>query len=195
MEGPTPSSAIFYGAISVHAGAYLLLRAEPLLRASFPAAALVIAIGLGTAFLGTLVHRTCADAKTSLAYASQTQLGLIFAEIGIGWTTLATVHIMGHALVRTLQFLRAPSMLHDYHRVHAAAGGHLTPTGGLYESLVPAGLQHWLYRFAMGRGFYDAAIDRFVVAPVQWLGRLLGRCEAGGPDSARSAGSLPVNPN
>jgi NADH:ubiquinone oxidoreductase subunit 5 (subunit L)/multisubunit Na+/H+ antiporter MnhA subunit len=195
MEGPTPSSAIFYGAISVHAGAYLLLRAEPLLRASFPAAALVMAIGLGTAFLGTLVHRTCADAKTSLAYASQTQLGLIFAEIGMGWTTLATVHIMGHAMVRTLQFLRAPSMLHDYHRVHAAAGGQLAPTGGLYKSLVPAGMQHWLYRFALGRGFYDAVIDRFVIAPVQWLGRLLGRCEAGGADTAGAAGSLPVNPN
>src|SRR6185437_15411499 len=30
MEGPTPSSALFYGALSVHAGAYLLLRTYPL---------------------------------------------------------------------------------------------------------------------------------------------------------------------
>ncbi|MBC8342096.1 MAG: hypothetical protein H8E63_10600, partial [Proteobacteria bacterium] len=30
MEGPTPSSALFYGAISVHLGPYLLLRAAPL---------------------------------------------------------------------------------------------------------------------------------------------------------------------
>ncbi|MBK7085331.1 MAG: hypothetical protein IPH53_11965 [Flavobacteriales bacterium] len=29
MEGPTPSSAVFYGAISVHAGAFLLLRVQP----------------------------------------------------------------------------------------------------------------------------------------------------------------------
>ena len=34
MEGPTPSSAIFYGAISIHAGAYLLLRVQPLLSQS-----------------------------------------------------------------------------------------------------------------------------------------------------------------
>ena len=34
MEGPTPSSAIFYGAISIHAGAYLLLRVQPLLAQS-----------------------------------------------------------------------------------------------------------------------------------------------------------------
>jgi NAD(P)H-quinone oxidoreductase subunit 5 len=195
MEGPTPSSAIFYGAISVHAGAYLLLRAEPMLRASWPAAALVVVIGLGTAFLGTLVHRTCADAKTSLAYASQTQLGLIFTEIGFGWTTLATVHIMGHAMVRTLQFLRAPSMLHDYHRVHAASGGKLAPTGGLYESLVPPGLQRWLYRFALGRGFYDAVIDRFAVAPVQWLARMLGRCEAGTQRELSPPGPCRSNPS
>jgi NADH:ubiquinone oxidoreductase subunit 5 (subunit L)/multisubunit Na+/H+ antiporter MnhA subunit len=31
LEGPTPSSAIFYGAVMVHAGVYLLLRLEPLL--------------------------------------------------------------------------------------------------------------------------------------------------------------------
>jgi hypothetical protein len=31
LEGPTPSSAIFYGAVMVHAGVYLLLRLSPLL--------------------------------------------------------------------------------------------------------------------------------------------------------------------
>jgi NAD(P)H-quinone oxidoreductase subunit 5 len=174
MEGPTPSSAIFYGAISVHAGAYLLLRIEPLLHSSAIATGLVIFIGLTTAFLGTLVHRTCADAKTSLSYASQTQLGLIFAEIGLGWTTLAVIHIVGHAIVRTMQFLRAPSMLHDHHRVHAAAGGHLAPTGEHYESLLPKSLQLWLYRVALGRGFYDAVVDRFIVAPVVAFARFLG---------------------
>jgi hypothetical protein len=34
MEGPTPSSAIFYGALSIHAGADLLLRCAPLLDAA-----------------------------------------------------------------------------------------------------------------------------------------------------------------
>lgn len=183
MEGPTPSSAIFYGAISVHAGAYLLLRIEPLIHSSWIATTLVIFIGGTTAFLGTLIHRTCADAKTSLAYASQTQLGLIFVEIGLGWTTLAVLHIIGHALVRTLQFLRAPSMLHDHHRVHAAAGGHLEPTGAHYETLLPKRLQIWLYRFALGRGFYDAILDRFIIAPVVGFARFLGVFELRGGKS------------
>jgi len=174
MEGPTPSSAVFYGAISVHAGAYLLLRVEPLLHQSVIATSLVIFIGLTTAFLGTLIHRTCADAKTSLAYAAQTQIGLIFAEIGLGWTTLALMHLVGHAMLRTLQFLRAPSMLRDYHRVHAAAGGKLSPTGGCYESLLPSAVQIWLYRWALGRGFYDSILERWVMAPVLKLARGLG---------------------
>ena len=182
MEGPTPSSAVFYGAISVHAGAYLLLRIEPLIRSSWVATSLVIFIGLTTAVLGTLVHRTCADAKTSLAYASQTQLGIIFAEIGLGWTTLAIFHIIGHAMVRTMQFLRAPSMLHDYHRVHAAAGGHLDPTGEHYESLLPKSVQLWLYRVALGRGFYDSILDRFVIAPVKKIAGALAVFEMGRTD-------------
>ena len=122
MEGPTPSSAIFYGAISIHAGAYLLLRAQPLLARSPLASWLVILVGLTTAVHGELVGRASADAKTSLAYATLTQVGIIFVEIGLGWTWIAVLHILGNATVRTLQFLRSPSMLHDYHRMHAAMG-------------------------------------------------------------------------
>lgn len=167
MEGPTPSSAIFYGGISIHAGAYLLMRIQPLIVASTLASCVLIVIGLSTAILGTLVHRTCADAKTSLCYAAQTQIGIIFAEIGMGWPKLALLHLMSHAILRTMQFLRTPSMLRDYHRIHAAAGGIPDPTGEHYESLLPTGVQIWLYRLALGRGFYDSIVDRFVVAPVK----------------------------
>lgn len=183
MEGPTPSSAIFYGAISVHAGAYLLLRIEPLLHSSVIATGLVIFIGSTTAILGTLVHRTCADAKTGLAYAAQTQLGLIFVEIGLGWTTFAIIHLVSHALLRTLQFLRSPSMLRDYNRVHAAAGGEIDPTGEHYESLLPRKAQFWLYRVALARGFYDPILDRFIVAPFMAFARILGVFELRGGKS------------
>ena len=74
-KGPTPSSAIFYGAISIHAGAYLLLRAQPWLAQSTLASLLVVLVGIATAIHGTLCGRASADAKTSLAYASLTQVG------------------------------------------------------------------------------------------------------------------------
>ncbi|MDX2029533.1 MAG: proton-conducting transporter membrane subunit [Blastocatellia bacterium] len=177
MEGPTPSSAIFYGALSVHAGAYLLLRAQPIIAASSYVAEAILLIGLLTAVHATFVGRACADAKTSLAYASMAQLGIIFIEIGLGWRQLALWHIAGHALIRTLQFLRAPSMLHDHHRLHAAAGGHLSATGTHFEALLPQAMQRWLYRLALDRGHHDTFLDRFVVAPVVRLAERLQRFE------------------
>jgi NAD(P)H-quinone oxidoreductase subunit 5 len=179
MEGPTPSSAIFYGAISIHAGAYMMLRIGPTLNASPLAAGAVIAVGALSALFGTLIHRVAADAKTSIAYAAMTQLGIIFVEIGLGFPRLALAHIIGHAIVRTLQFLRAPSMLHDYHRVHAAAGGHLAFRGERYDQILPESLRLWSYRFALDRGFCDAIVNRLAVSPMMRLSQWLGSVERG----------------
>ena len=175
MEGPTPSSAIFYGAISIHAGAYLLLRAQPLLAQSLPASSLVILIGAATAIHGTIVGRASADAKTSLAYATLTQVGIVFIEIGLGWRWLAVAHILGNATVRTMQYLRAPSMLHDYHQMHSAVGGQLSATGTQIEQMLPERVQLWLYRWALDRGHLDTIIERWVVAPLSQLSAYLSR--------------------
>lgn len=170
MEGPTPSSAIFYGAISVHAGAYLLLRAQPLLMASPVAAGAVMVVGALSAVHGMMVARVSSDVKTSLAYSSISQLGLIFVEIGAGFTWLPLIHIIGHAVVRTLQFLKAPSALHEYHLLHAAAGGQLRPTGAHFERLLPARWQMWLYRLALDRGHHDSVLDRWLVGALEGFG-------------------------
>jgi len=175
MEGPTPSSAIFYGAISIHAGAYLLLRAQPLLAQSVLASALVILIGLGTAVHGTIVGRASADAKTSLAYATLTQVGVVFIEIGLGWRWLAVAHILGNATVRTMQYLRAPSMLHDYHQMHSAIGGEVSGTGKQIEDLLPERLQLWLYRWAFDRGHLDTILDRWVIDPLMHVSAYLAK--------------------
>jgi NADH-quinone oxidoreductase subunit L len=185
MEGPTPSSAIFYGAISIHAGAYLLLRIQPLLARSILASVLVILIGVATAIHGTIVGRASADAKTSLAYASLTQVGVVFVEIGIGWTSIAVVHILGHATVRTMQFLRAPSMLHDYHQMHSAMGGEIIP-GRQFEDLLPERVTLWLYRWAFDRGHLDTFLDRWVIDPLLWVSRLFAKLDhIGMPRGAR----------
>ena len=180
MEGPTPSSAVFYGAISIHAGAYLLLRAQPLLAESRTASVCVVAVGIATAVYGTLSGRASADAKTSLAFASLTQVGVIFVEIGIGWKSVAVAHILGHALVRTLQFLRAPSMLHDYHRMHSAIGGEMAPAGRHLEDLLPDRARVWLYRWALDRGHLDTILDRWFIDPLLLISRLFARLDAFG---------------
>ena len=168
MEGPTPSSAIFYGALSVHAGAFLLLRAGPLLDRAPLAAAALVAVGAVTALHATLVGRVQSDMKSALAYASLTQVGIILVEIGLGLRWIALLHILGHGSVRSLQFLRAPSVLHDLHRVENAVGGHLARTGLHFERWIPERLERRLYRLALERAYLDAILDRYVVAP--WLG-------------------------
>jgi len=177
MEGPTPSSAIFYGAISIHAGAYLLLRAQPLLAQSRLASILVVLIGATTAVHGTIVGRASADAKTSLAYATLTQVGIVFIEIGLGWRWLALAHILGNATVRTMQYLRAPSMLHDYHQMHSAVGEEFSATGTQIEEMLPARVQLWLYRWALDRGHLDTILERWVIAPLLQVSAYLSRSE------------------
>jgi NADH:ubiquinone oxidoreductase subunit 5 (subunit L)/multisubunit Na+/H+ antiporter MnhA subunit len=192
MEGPTPSSAIFYGAISIHAGAYLLLRVQPLLAQSGLATAMVVLTGLATAIHGTMSGRASADAKTSLAYASLTQVGVVFVEIGLGWKSIALAHILGHAMVRTLQFLRAPSMLHDYHQMHSAVGGDLAPTGRHLEELFPERVQLWLYRWSLDRGHLDTLLDRFVTCPLMRLSRLFARLDSFGLEGGVGRAQAPV---
>ncbi|MCC6131645.1 MAG: oxidoreductase [Acidobacteria bacterium] len=165
MEGPTPSSAIFYGALSVHAGAYLLLRMSPLFDRSPLASSAVVLTGMLTAIFATLVGRVQSDVKTALAYASMTQVGIIIAEIGLGFRWLALLHMVGHASLRSLQLLRSPSLLHDFHDAEAAVGGHLAHTGMHLERMFPERAKWRLYRFALEKGYIDSILDRFVVVP------------------------------
>jgi NADH:ubiquinone oxidoreductase subunit 5 (subunit L)/multisubunit Na+/H+ antiporter MnhA subunit len=158
MEGPTPSSAIFYGALSVHLGPYLMLRCSPLIESTRWGAAVVVLLGLLTALHGAMVGRVQADVKSALAYGSMTQVGLIFVEIGLGWYWLAVLHMIGHASIRTLEILRAPSVLHDYHHIETSLGAVLPRMGLHYERLLPRSWQIWLYRLALERGYSEAVL-------------------------------------
>jgi len=167
MEGPTPSSAVFYGALSVHLGAFLLLRISPILELSPLLCAMIVVLGLVTAVYAALAARVQTDIKCALSFASLTQVGIIVAEIGLGLRYLALIHILGHAFLRTLQFLRAPTLLHDYHTLENAIGGHLAPTGHPQQRrLIPAGLNAWFYRFALQRGYLDTLLSDYIVRPV-----------------------------
>jgi NAD(P)H-quinone oxidoreductase subunit 5 len=164
MEGPTPSSAVFYGALSVHLGTFLLLRVSPLLDVSMPLRVAVISLGLVSAVFGTLASRVQNDVKNALAFASLTQIGIITVEIGLGLRYIALIHMIGHACLRTLQLLRAPSVLRDHQMLEDAVGEHLTG-----DEVTPARsatpFQLRLYRFAMQRGNLDAMLNDWIVRP------------------------------
>ncbi len=177
MEGPTPSSAVFYGALSVHLGAYLLLRVSPLLHQSLMLSGLVVGVGLGTAILATLAARVQADIKTSLAFASLTQVGLIVAEIGLGFSWLALVHLIGHACYRTLQLVRAPTLLHDYHLMDNAVGYAHPPGPNGGEGRWPLRTQARVYRWSLERGYLDSHLQDWIAAPFLRVFRWFDRWE------------------
>jgi NADH:ubiquinone oxidoreductase subunit 5 (subunit L)/multisubunit Na+/H+ antiporter MnhA subunit len=144
LEGPTPSSAIFYGAVMIHAGVYLLLRLSPLLAQVPDVLAGLVLAGVVTALYAWLCGLVQTDVKSALIFATVFQVALMFVAIGLGWTTLATIHLCLHAAWRTWQFLLAPSWLV------------LAPTR-------PKPVPSWLAR---RQWLYTAALQRF------WLDRL-----------------------
>lgn len=144
LEGPTPSSAIFYGAVMIHAGVYLLLRLAPLLEQVPDLMAALVAVGALTAVYAWLCGLVQSDVKSALIFATVFQVALMFVAIGLGWTTLAAIHLCLHAAWRAWQFLLAPSWL-------ALTAGRPKPA--------PFWLRRWQW-------LYGAAIERF------WLDRL-----------------------
>jgi NAD(P)H-quinone oxidoreductase subunit 5 len=165
MEGPTPSSAIFYGALSVHLGAFLLLRVSPILDSSLYLSALVVVLGLSTAVYAYLAGSVQTDIKSALSFACLSQVGLIVAEIGLGLRYIALIHLLGHACLRTLQFIRAPTLLHDYHSLENAIGEHLPRIAAPWERLTAGRFRAWIYRFALERGYLDSWLSEYLVRP------------------------------
>ncbi|MCP5417957.1 MAG: hypothetical protein H6965_12770 [Chromatiaceae bacterium] len=111
LEGPTPSSALFYGSLMVHAGVYLTIRLEPLLIQLQPLLILLGLLGLLTALYGWLVGLVQSDIKSALIFSTIAQVGLMFLECASGWFDLAAWHLVLHAIWRSYQFLHAPALL------------------------------------------------------------------------------------
>lgn len=187
MEGPTPSSAVYYGALSVHAGCFLLLRAQPVVAESLLARGIVAFLGLATFLHGALTARVQTDVKSALSYATLAQVGIIVVEIAVGLRTIAFLHLVGHASFRLLQFLSAPNVLHDLHELENRLGGHLKPGR---PRATPGSIGRLLYLVALERGFADSLLDSLLIRPLQrtavWLDwfdrRLVGEPASPSPD-------------
>ncbi len=178
MEGPTASSAVFYGGLSVHAGVYLLLRAAPLIEHSWAARIVMIVVGLVTAVMAAFSSQASADAKSAVAWATASQVGLMFVECGLGLYTLATAHLIAHALLRYYQFLRTPSALQDALARRAALGRTEGDEGAARWESLGVSKRRFLYRMAIERFDVEIALQRYVVRPVVGLSRWLDRVEA-----------------
>jgi NADH-quinone oxidoreductase subunit L len=112
MEGPTPVSALIHAATMVNAGVYLIARCNPIFGRAPEVMVIVAAIGIFTAILAASIAFTQTDIKRVLAYSTLSQLGYMFASLGVGAWTAAIFHLMTHGFFKGLLFLGSGSVIH-----------------------------------------------------------------------------------
>ncbi len=115
MEGPTPVSALIHAATMVNAGIYLVARANPIFASAPEVMVVVAGIGIFTAILAASIAMTQTDIKRVLAYSTLSQLGYMFAALGVGAYTAAIFHLMTHGFFKGLLFLGSGSVIHAVH--------------------------------------------------------------------------------
>ena len=112
MEGPTPVSALIHAATMVTAGVYMVARSHALFERSGTALEVVLWVGTATALFAATVGLVQPDIKRVLAYSTVSQLGYMFAAIGLGAYAAAIFHLVTHAFFKALLFLGAGSVIH-----------------------------------------------------------------------------------
>ena len=166
MEGPTSSSAIFYGSLSVHIGVFLLLRTHAFWQDMLWAKIVIIVIGALTGIFATLIARVQPNVKTQIAYSSAAQIGIMFIEIALGFHWLVLIHFAGNAFLRTYQLLVSPSVLnylvhHQYFHYHPP------------QNKVVGKLKAAIYILAVKEWNLDTFMFKYVWSPFKWIGRQL----------------------
>jgi len=128
MAGPTPVSALIHAATMVTAGVYLCCRLSPLFMTSDTAMAVIAVVGTLTALLAASIAVVQREMKKILAYSTVSQLGFMFAAVGVGFFAAGFFHVFTHAFFKACLFLGAGSVMHA---VHAHGDADIFKLGGL----------------------------------------------------------------
>ena len=178
MEGPTPSSAIFYGALSIHLGVFLLLRTAPIWSYYFLTRFVIFGIGLLTVIIASIAEKTQSNIKGQLAYASIAQVGFMFIELAFGLEHLVLLHFLGNAFLRCYQLLVSPSIVTHLMRIEGAADTDFYIENARFQSVLPVSLRdtlpevlrNTLYVFALQEGNLDLLVRGILWDPLKTLG-------------------------
>jgi NADH-quinone oxidoreductase subunit L len=112
MEGPTPVSALIHAATMVTAGVYMVARSHVIFERSGVALEVVAWVGVATALFAATIGLVQTDIKRVLAYSTISQLGYMFAAVGLGAYAVGIFHLVTHAFFKALLFLGAGSVIH-----------------------------------------------------------------------------------
>ncbi len=170
MEGPTPSSAIFYGSLSVNIGVFLMLRTFPFWEHQFSVRVLIGVMGFVTTIITTGIARVQSSIKSQVAYASLAQIGLIFIEVALGLQNLALIHFAGNAFLRTYQLLVSPSVVSYLIREQFY---NFSPRETTIEDSFPKKIRYSLYMLCIKEWNLDSFMYAYLWNPLKWAGNKL----------------------
>jgi len=132
MEGPTTVSALIHAATMVTAGVYLVARTYTIFTPL--SLSVVLYIGVFTIILSGLIGIVVNDIKRILAYSTISQIGYMFAALGLGLGAtsigLSIYQLEAHAFFKALLFLAAGSVLHSLLNVRD-----INKMGGLWRKM------------------------------------------------------------
>lgn len=170
MEGPTPSSAIFYGSLSVHLGIFLLLRTFPFWEHQISVRFLIGILGLTTSIIASLIARVQSSIKSQIAYSSIAQIGIIFIEVAFGWQDMALVHFAGNAFLRTYQLLVSPSVVSYKIREQLY---NFVPKHHIIEDSFLKKVEYSIYLLSLKEWNLELFMDNLIRRPSKFVGKRL----------------------
>ncbi|MEM9219247.1 MAG: NAD(P)H-quinone oxidoreductase subunit F [Cyanobacteria bacterium P01_F01_bin.150] len=128
MEGPNPAG-ILRNSIVVSAGAYVLIKLEPVFTLSPVSADALIIIGTITAIGTSLMALAQIDIKRTLSHSTSAWMGLIFIAVGLGQVDIAFLLLFTHAISKALLFMSIGAVMLN------TSNQNITEMGGLWSRM------------------------------------------------------------
>ncbi|MEL7521995.1 MAG: NAD(P)H-quinone oxidoreductase subunit F, partial [Cyanobacteria bacterium J06553_1] len=128
MEGPNPAG-IMRNSIVVSAGAYVLIKLEPVTTLSPVSADALIIVGAITAIGTSLMAIAQIDIKRALSHSTSAYMGLVFIAVGLRQVDIAFLLLFSHAIAKALLFMSAGSV------ILTTNNQNVTEMGGLWSRM------------------------------------------------------------
>lgn len=128
MEGPNPAG-IIRNSVVVSAGAYVLIKLQPVFTLSPVSSDALIIIGTLTAVGASLMAIAQIDIKRTLSHSTSAYLGLVFIAVGLGQVDIALLLLLTHAIAKALLFMSIGSV------ILTTSGQNITEMGGLWSRM------------------------------------------------------------
>lgn len=128
MEAPNPAS-LMRNSIVVTAGAYVLIKLQPIFALSPVVSDALIVVGTVTGLGASLVAIAQIDLKRTLSHSTSAYLGLVFVAVGLGELDIALLLLLIHAIAKTLLFMSAGSI------ILITNNQNITEMGGLWSRM------------------------------------------------------------